>query len=202
MVDNFMKTCNETYIYPTDTVWGIGGSIYSIKSYQTVCAVKKIKYKKPLSILFGELSQITDFFHLPREISRDFLADFFSHESTMALPLSTTKSKIPEWITANSPYIAFRCLEFPWIQKITNHMEGPITTTSLNISGEKEQFSRNDALKFYQQSKLPLNFVDPENPALSGRPSTIVLYEKHSMTFLRRGIFAKQIEQLFGLLSA
>ena len=44
---------NGVLIYPTDTVWGIGGCILSKKNYDEINIIKKINTNKPVSILFS-----------------------------------------------------------------------------------------------------------------------------------------------------
>ena len=53
---------NDTvFIYPTDTVWGIGGSIWSQDAYDKVCDIKGTGRGKPLSIIVSDEEMLNEF---------------------------------------------------------------------------------------------------------------------------------------------
>ena len=100
----------KLFIYPTDTVWGIGGDIFSKDSYERIASIKGHEQKKPLSIVFRDYEMISDLINLPADISREWLEKFFSYESTIGLPKSWVKRELPKWICQDSNYITIRCL--------------------------------------------------------------------------------------------
>ena len=59
-----MDQSNTIYVYPTDTVWGIGCSIYNQDGFEKIAKIKKTKADKPLSILFESRAEIELFFNL------------------------------------------------------------------------------------------------------------------------------------------
>lgn len=60
----------------------------------------------------------------------------FQMESTLAIPKQWAKRVIPEWIVYDSPLVAIRCLELEHITRLVEQAGGPISSTSLNHSGE------------------------------------------------------------------
>ncbi len=73
----------KLFIYPTDTVWGIGGSVFDQDVYHAINQVKKEPDLKPLSVLFSSMQQLQQFIDLPQEGN---WSEFFKLETTLLLP--------------------------------------------------------------------------------------------------------------------
>lgn len=194
---------NEIYIYPTDTVWGIGGNIFSKKAYKKINTIKRVQEAKPLSILFASIDDLFVYFDLKKLPDVDWLRKFFSFESTLAIPKKWSLKEIPSWITQKSPYVAIRCLEFDIIREIIKEVGDPITSTSLNLTGLPPIVDKEKALSFYNSlGDKEVKFFNHPSMVCSGHSSSIVSYDGGgNFNFLRRGHFAKELEKHCGLLS-
>ena len=82
---------NQVLIYPTDTVWGIGGCILSERNYLEVNKIKQTSNKKPVSILFSCIEDVREYFSFPEEVSNEWMESFFRMETTLGLPLAWAK---------------------------------------------------------------------------------------------------------------
>ena len=190
-----MNQSNKIYIYPTDTVWGLGCSIYSKNSVKKIIKKKNIKKNRPFSILFHELSKIKEYFSFPSCMNDEWPQRFFELQSAMALPLFLKKKDIPSWITADSSYVAIRLQSFSGIKAIIDEVQAPIITTSLNFSGENTICKKDLALAFHQKHMPDFHFIDDDIPC-SGLASTIVAWENNEIKFWRLGQKADQIHRL------
>ena len=181
---------DELFIYPTDTVWGLGCSIYSESGYLKIAAIKKSTSKKPLSIMFNGIDEVAKYFQLPEKLTTDWLNDFFKLETTLALPLKISRTKLPEWVTGNSSFVGIRCLESDVIKKIYNRTNGPFFTTSLNITGVVPITDLDTALDFQKQHAPSAQFVTTSNmsinPQLSGSSSTLIFLNENFQFEIKR----------------
>ena len=173
MVANKLK--NTIYIYPTDTVWGIGCSIFAKESLLEINRIKRIDEKRPFSILFNSEEMLKGYFDLPSSITSLPLVDIFKEESTICFPIKYWKlnSEDLEDVCAGSNYVGVRLINSEEINQIINETRAPITSTSLNLTGNPPIVKYNEALEFtnnHPNTKL----VGKEGADLSGVASSVV----------------------------
>ena len=178
---------SNIYIYPTDTVWGIGGSAYNLSSYEQISIIKKTDNNKPLSLLFSSIDQLKSHVNL----SDKFLQLF---EEIYHLGLSVGVSKellinsLPDSPFRNTKYVCFRVLESGFSLGLDEVIDFPITTTSLNITGQSPITSLEKAKDFWQKYVPDAKFIEAKMlKDLSGKASTIVLFSQNSYKVVREG---------------
>lgn len=176
-----MKKVDEIFIYPTDTVWGIGGNIFSKDIYDQIAIIKKTRFDKPLTIMFSDLRDFYLWFHFPIELQEntEFFKSFFLLETTIGIPREWLRKEVPYWIHQGSPYISVRCLENCIVKEIWKITQSPIFTTSLNLTGHPPITNRKAALDFkavYAPNAQVINFGENslDEFQLSGAPSTTI----------------------------
>ena len=186
------------FIYPTDTVWGLGASIYDRKAQLRIAEIKGTDPHKPLSILMPTLEDVKEYFNFPSTTNFDVLKKIFKSEATLGLPLSWIKKEIPTYIYSGSSWIGIRCVELVSLKTLSAKAQGPVTTTSLNYSGDKPIITMDEALafakKFSECTFIPLH---SEDPPMSGRPSCLMSFDdvgRYQM--VRPGRFNKQLLDL------
>lgn len=166
---------DDVFIYPTDTVWGIGCSIYSESGYERIAEIKLTSKSKPLSIMFASADEVIESFRLPEEITKSWLEEFFKLETTLGIPLSLAKIRVPKWATGESDFVSIRCLSTPVIQIIHDEIKAPFFSTSLNLTGEPPITKTEGAKKFHQQYASETILIEStDDKDLSGTSSTIV----------------------------
>ena len=191
-----MKLNDESvFIYPTDTVWGIGASIRSKAAREKINVIKRSPDDKPLSIMFTDINTLYNSFNFPDGMSVSWLRNFFKLESTLGLPLRIPKISIPSWVTAKSEFVSVRCLEFPALKEISQDLAAPFFTTSLNLAGEPPITSYEDALKFQKEHAHSCEFFGDSTHDLSGRSSTIVFLKGDKFEIIRVGSKVEEIKK-------
>lgn len=192
------KVEDEIFIYPTDTVWGLGCSIYSEVGYHKIAAIKKNNLNKPLSIMFDGIDEVMKYFQLPENLTLEWLNDFFKLETTLGLPLKSARIKIPKWATGDSSFVNLRCLETDVVKKIYKKINVPFFSTSLNITGMPPITDYFSALKFQKEHAQDCQFVTTDNSInqhLSGSSSTIVfLNEDFKFEIKREGKRSEEVQ--------
>lgn len=189
---------DEIFIYPTDTVWGIGCSIYSETGHDEIARIKKSSKNKPLSIMFGSIEEVMNSFHIPKAMSRDWLSDFFKLETTLGLEIKASKIKIPKWATGDSGFVNIRCLETDVVKQMFQEIGAPFFTTSLNISGEPPIVEMSEAMNFQKTFAPRARFINSRaknsSRQLSGFSSTIVFINENEQFEIKRE--GKRIEDV------
>lgn len=193
---------DRIYIYPTDTVWGIGANIYSQKAFDQIAEIKGTSKSKPLSVLFSSITQLKEYIDLPAAYTDHWLNKFFSLESTLAIDRHFAMGRIPSWVLGDSHLLAVRCLTIPSIKKIIEEEGAPITTTSFNRSGSPSISLHDDASKLFSEIASQHQFVDDRSFSPSGNASTIIqLNNDFTFSYIRPGTRKEEIEQHIKLLS-
>jgi L-threonylcarbamoyladenylate synthase len=195
-----MKLNNESvFIYPTDTVWGIGASIYSQSAQKTIASIKRTSDDKPLSIMFTDITVLYNSFNFPDVMSLSWLRSYFKLESTLAIPLKIAKISIPSWVMGKSDLVSVRCLEHPELKIIGETLKAPFITTSLNLTGEPPIINFQDAKQFQLAYAPDAEFFGDSSHNLSGRSSTIVFFRANGFEIIREGLKVEEIKKHLSL---
>jgi L-threonylcarbamoyladenylate synthase len=178
---------DDIFIYPTDTVWGIGCSLYSEQGHSRIAAVKNTSINKPLSIMFSSASEIYKNFAFPKQMNLSWLEHFFSLETTLGFSLKASRINIPKWATGESEYVSIRCIQSDVIKLIYQELQAPFFTTSLNITGSPPIISSLEARQFQEShAKDALFFNSNKNDDLSGLSSTMVFIDENLNVEIKR----------------
>jgi L-threonylcarbamoyladenylate synthase len=186
-----MNIQSSVTIYPTDTVWGIGASIYDQNAYKEISRIKKTNEDKPLSVMFTDIDHLMKSFSFPKEMTKEWLSIFFSMESTLGLPLLTAKIRIPPWVHGSSDMVSVRLSSNPNLKTMT----APFFTTSLNITGQPPITTLSDAEKFWQIHAPSAKFISTSSLKLSGESSTIVFFKDKAFHVIRKGRLIEEIKK-------
>lgn len=186
-----MNTPSVIYIYPTDTVWGIGASIYDQAAYLEIARIKKTSTDKPLSVMFNNMAELLQSFYFPPSMSREWLYDFFALETTLGLSVKTARIEIPAWVHGPSDMITIRFNGDDLLQKIPS----PFFSTSLNLTGEPPITTFTDAKKFQETYAPNARLLGSNENALSGEASTIVFFNVNEFKIIRAGRNVEEIKK-------
>ncbi|NYZ73716.1 threonylcarbamoyl-AMP synthase [Candidatus Micrarchaeota archaeon] len=117
-------------VYPTDTVYGIGGDATSEEVVKKVRAIKGINEKKPLSVMMADFSMIE--YYCDTGIWEDIIVkSYLPGPYTFVLKL-----RHPLAATGNDK-LGVRIPESIFCQRLCQAFGRPIITTSANPTGQK-----------------------------------------------------------------
>jgi L-threonylcarbamoyladenylate synthase len=183
----------DIIIYPTDTVWGIGASIYSEQAVKEIAKIKGTALDKPLSVMFTDMNELYRSFSFPSKITPAWLSEYFKMESTLGIPLSDAKIEIPVWVTRQSDIVSVRLLEWDILKKITSDLSAPFFTTSLNLTGKPPITTFSEAAHFQKDHAPKAHFIGESTHNFSGQSSTIIFLRGNKFEVIRAG---QQIEEI------
>lgn len=166
-LDEFLEKISEgaVFIYPTDTIYGIGCNALNERSVQKVRELKR-REDKPFSVWVPSLQWIRD----------NCILDEKSKEALQQLPGPVTlvlrlknKRSITGNVIKDMETIGVRIPDH-WFSKVVEKLNIPIVTTSANKTGRPFMTSIED---IDPEIKEGVEFMIYEGPK-EGRPSRII----------------------------
>lgn len=150
-------------IYPTDTVYGIGGDARKKGVVERIHKIKKTG-ETPFSALLGGISMVKEYAVVDGDALKAIM-EVFPGATTLILK---ARKKLP---IVQDGKIGVRVPEHIFMRKLSLALEMPIITTSANLSGEKPPVCLEDV------NRAVLEKVDlaiDGGKTLYAMPSTIV----------------------------
>ncbi len=149
-------------IYPTETVYGIGASIFSEVALKRVFKIKKRMAGKPISVAVSSYDMIDELAYL-REKERIFIEKFLPGPVTVLLK---KKRAVPDILTPDTDMVGIRYPDHRLAVELIERAGVPITSTSANISGEAPPRS-------VDEIKISADYI-LDGGTCEGEPSTVV----------------------------
>ncbi|MDY0301722.1 MAG: L-threonylcarbamoyladenylate synthase [Trichlorobacter sp.] len=120
-------------IYPTDTTYGIGCSIFSKKGLEQIYRIKQRDRRKPFSFICTDLSEVARFARLTNHAFK-IMKRCLPGPYTFVLEASR---EVPELLTTRQKTVGIRMPDHPVCSALVKELGNPIVTTSANLSGEE-----------------------------------------------------------------
>ena len=172
-------TQEDVIVFPTDTVYGIGASIFSPKALDKIFEIKNRPTDKSLIVLCADELQLEEIVG-PLSVDVKKIIDAFL-PGGLTLILKCYMS-LPEEITRGKQTIGVRIPDHPLALELLKEF-GPLATTSANISGEPSP-TKIDMLNPVIQR---VNYVFDDGETKQQIPSTILDCTKDEFVILREG---------------
>jgi len=172
-------------IYPTDTVYGLGGDAFSDEAILKVYEAKRRPLSQPVSIAVAS----GDMIHGVAKVDSDaagFIDHFLPGPVTVVLP---ARNCVPGILTGGTGLIGIRFPCHPLALRLISLIDTPITATSANLSGAKDPVIPDECHVAHDY------LID--GGELPGTPSTVV--DLTNSRILRAGA---QVDQVIGYLSS
>jgi tRNA threonylcarbamoyl adenosine modification protein (Sua5/YciO/YrdC/YwlC family) len=164
------------FIYPTDTIYGIGCNALNPKSVQKIREIKQ-QFDRPFSVIAPSLDWIKETCVMHPEAE-----DWFKKlPGAYTLIMKTKTKNVPKEVTLNSGTLGIRIPDH-WVIDLARRLGKPLVTTSVNKSGE-EVMTTLDNLNPAIKSKCDFIIYEGE---INGRPSTLVNLHESKATIKKR----------------
>lgn len=133
----------EVIAYPTEAVYGLGCNPVDEEAVLKLLALKKRSTNKGLILIASSIEQLAPYLELTEDIVKRVQASFPS-PVTWIIP---AQPWVPKWLTGHHCSLAVRITKHPIARQLCEEFDGPLVSTSANIS------SRPAAKKSWQVSK-------------------------------------------------
>lgn len=162
------------FIYPTETIYGIGGRYDDSIVYKRILSVKQRTPHRPMILLGASTAQFDPLLCKFPPAARRCAAAFWPGLLTMVLPTPSA----PEGI-------AIRVSNHPFVSMLARFFALPIFSTSANVSGEPYQ---PDPGSIYRTFTDRVDFMIDAGVLPSSLPSTVVrISAENEVTLVREG---------------
>lgn len=172
-------------VFPTETVYGIGGNALSENVIKNIYNIKKRPQEKALNILVKNKEEIKKYAYISNELEEEIIDKFMPGPITIIL--KKRKSQIPDLLTGNNDTIGIRIPDNDIVKKILEKCNLPIAAPSANISGKPSSIKLED-IKPDFDGKVDA-FIDG-GKCKQNISSTIVKVIDGNIKILREGIIS------------
>ncbi len=169
---------NGIIVYPTDTLYGIGGNFFSIDVIKKIDELKQ-RNDSPYSIIVHSIDYIEEIAEL-NVFQKEILKKNLPGKFTFILK---AKNQINKELLKNRDTIGIRIPEVKEIIELVKYLKYPLITTSVNKSG-KEPLNNPDIIKKeFNEIDILMKF----NILRDSKGSTIVDITNNKIKILRTG---------------
>jgi L-threonylcarbamoyladenylate synthase len=166
-------------VYPTDTIYGLGGDAFSEEAILKVYEAKKRPLSNPISIAVSSRDMIDGVARV--DTAAELLIDrFLPGPITVVLP---AKRSISDILTGGTKMIGIRYPLHPTALELISNFDSPITSTSANITGARDPVTPDEC-------RVPYDVLI-DGGRLPGTPSTVV--DIGSRLIIRPGALADEV---------
>ncbi|MHA1332933.1 MAG: L-threonylcarbamoyladenylate synthase [Candidatus Odinarchaeia archaeon] len=195
---NMLKKATEVIlsggivIYPTDTVYGVGGNPFDPIVVKKIFSIKKRDETKGLPILAADLKYVRKIAVLTTNCLK--LVNVF-WPGALTIILKKT-DKLPGIVTGGRDTVAVRIPGHKVTLELCKLSTGVLIGTSANLSGFPNPLTVDDAIK---QIGDKVDLAIDSGPAKMGKPSTIIDMSNDEIKVIREGaIPVERIKEVLG----
>lgn len=172
----------KIFIYPTDTIYGLGCNATDRKSVQELFKIKKRDINKPMIVLVSSYCMLKKYFFVSKKqekflrtiwtkTSRDAQKEDLDYKIKSTTVILKSRGNLAKELLGDDGSGAVRFPYYPMLIHEMKRVDAPIVSTSLNISGQKTLENLNDIEKYFGQN-IPVLFEDLDFK--SGKSSQII----------------------------
>ena len=177
----------DLIVYPSETVYGIGASIFDNAAVKKVFIAKNRPFDMPLSVGVTSKKMASSIAELD-EYAEKLIDKFMPGPLTIIMK---KKDGVSDIVTANSRKVGIRMPEHPVAMQIIKKT-GPIVATSANLHSKPDPVTMEEAME--DLGGAVSAYVDG-GPCMLGKPSTIIWLMNGEIEIIRQGaITMEQIE--------
>ncbi len=175
---------NELVVFPTETVYGLGGNALSDVAVDKIYRAKKRDYSKPISLLLPNSKAIEKIAFVSDE-ERKIIDCFMPGALTLILK---KKDNISNLVTAKSNTVGVRIPNHEIALLILKELNCPLATSSANLAGDVNESDINQIIAKLKDDVAIFIKGDISNDLIA---STVVALEKSEVKIIREGNITK-----------
>lgn len=193
-IERYLKA-GKLIIYPTDTVYGVGGIIESEETIENIYKAKERNFKSPLIVLVSDMEKIEKIAYINeknREKIEKLIKRFWPGGLTIILK---RKDNVPDIMVSGGATVGVRMPEHEIALNIISRAGGMLPTTSANISGEATPKSY---VELSEEFKNRVDIIVDGGECPIGSASTIIDMSDEPKILRLGAISVEEIEKVIG----
>ena len=167
---------NKVIAYPTDTIYGIGTDIENIEGIEKINVLKN--REAPMSIIVHNFEEIAEKLIIPSQF-RNQMTNIIKNGDTCIVEY---KSGAFSEIITQDKKIGFRVPNYPFLIKLLSLYKKPITTTSINTTGQEPLNSPDEIKKMFGND---IDLILDAGIIKKSSASKIYVFGKNSISQIR-----------------
>lgn len=182
-IDLAKKTLEDgkLVIFPTETVYGLGGNATNIKAIKEIYNLKKRPINNPLICHFKNIKEIKKNFEISK-LENHMIDSFFPGPLTLVLK-KNKHSLISKLLSNNTDLVGCRIPDHPLANKLLNSIDFPLAAPSANISTKISSTHSNHL----SDNLIKNSYVLKGGSSKFGLESTVVQIINKEIKILRLG---------------
>ncbi len=165
--------------YPTDTIYGVGCSIFNKKGLKRIYQLKQRDQRKPFSFICSNLAQIATYAHVSN-MAFKVMKRHLPGPYTFVLPATRN---VPDLVVARQRTVGVRIPDNNIVLALVEELGEPLVTTSANVAGDA---TYQDPEVIQDDWGKQLDIV-VDGGMISGEPSTVISLCDDNIEVLRHG---------------
>ncbi|MAF20633.1 MAG: threonylcarbamoyl-AMP synthase [Parcubacteria group bacterium] len=172
-----------SFVYPTDTVYGLGVDALRIDSIERLFKIKKRPATKPVPIMIRDIEMAKQIAFVNKK-QEAVLKKVWPGPVTVVLE---KRRIIPEVLTAKQRTIGLRIPDCQFTQALMENLVEPITVTSANLSGQPPLISSREVIKNFEKAYPRPDLILDAGDLPASPPSTVLDLTSSQPKILRVG---------------
>lgn len=149
-----MDLSDKTFLYPTDTTFGIGCAATNVEAVRKIFKIKNRPDSKSLIILVENEARLQKIVDVP-----DLAWDIMDLSEKPVTIVYENPRNLPRELIAEDNTIAIRLTKDLFCKKLISKINSPLVSTSANVSGEP---SPNSFAEISPKIKDEVDYIFPE----------------------------------------
>jgi|AP12_2_1047962.scaffolds.fasta_scaffold28451_1 L-threonylcarbamoyladenylate synthase len=172
--------------FPTRCLYGLGADAFNVEAVDRIFKIKQRPFAKPILVLIDDPKRLENLVIRISDDAIDIMKRFWPGRVTLIFDAA---SGVPDYLTAGTGKIGIRLAGHPVAAALVRAIQGPITGTSANLSGQAG---------CHQIEDLPLGVAEQldlvlDAGSLHGGPgSTVVDVTGEIPRVLRKGVVSER----------
>jgi L-threonylcarbamoyladenylate synthase len=172
--------------FPTRCLYGLGADAFNPYAVSRIFKIKQRPTEKPILILIDDPSRLKSLVTHISEAAKAISERFWPGRVTLVFDAS---AKVPGTLTAGTGKIGIRLAGHPVAAALARAIQGPITGTSANVSGNPGCHQIGDLQPAVTEQ---LDLILDAGPLNGGKGSTVVDVTGEIPLVLREGVVSKR----------
>jgi len=174
----------KTIVYPTETCYGLGCDAKNTAAVEKVFAIKQREEGKSVLVVVSDIDMAKRFVSWTPTLQG--LADkFWPGPLTVVVDVREEHTLAPGVVRDGT--VAFRLTSHPLVRELCEKLNGPIVSTSANISGLESPYDTRSVIAMFEGKESAPDIIIDGGDLPFTSPSTIVRIIDDHVEVLRQG---------------
>lgn len=165
-----------TFLYPTDTVWGLGCDATNQEAVSKIFKIKQRSDSKSLIILVDDVARIYSYIDEVPELAQQLIE---YAEKPLTLILEGAKYLAPNVVNIEDNSVGIRVVKDEFCRQLIQRFRKPIVSTSANLSGQPTP-QIFDEISEDIKDRVDYIVTHRQDDVKKALPSSIILLRKDS----------------------